>query len=152
MGGDGEHLVSHDQRGLARGATGDDRDAAAAGAGAVGRRLRLALDDRHVVVLDAELVGDDLGHRRLDALAVRRGAEVGDDLAARLDAHGRALRAERRHVHRRRLDVDADAETEQPALGTRGGLLGAERLVVEHLERLVERLERRDLLEHVAAR
>ena len=43
-------------------------------------------------------------------------------------------------------------DAEVPALGERGGLLLAERLVVEDLERLLERLERGDLLEHVAGR
>ncbi len=46
----------------------------------------------------------------------------------------------------------ADAHAEVATLGERGGLLLAERLVVEDLERLLQRLERGDLLEHVAGR
>ena len=68
--GDRQHFVAHGDGGLARRATGDDRGAAPARAGAVGRRLRIGLHDGDVLVGDAEVVGDDLGHGRLDALTV----------------------------------------------------------------------------------
>ena len=44
----------------------------------------------------------------------------------------------------RRLDVVRDAHAEVTAARARLGLLGTEGVVVEHLERLLERLERRD--------
>ena len=101
---------------------------------------------------DAEGVGDDLRHRRLDALTVRRGAEVGDDLPARFDPHRGAFGREGGRTHRARLDVDAAPESEQASVGASCGLLGPELVVAEHLDRLLERLERRDVLEDVAAR
>ena len=92
VGGDGEHLVPH---GLGRLPGPRRRRPPRCGLppvpGPYGVDCGVALDDRDVVVVDAEGVGDDLGHRRLDALPVRRRAEVGDDLAARLDPHGGAL-------------------------------------------------------------
>ena len=42
----------------------------------------VAVADDDLVEVDAEVVGDDLGERRLVALAVGRGAGVGGDRAA----------------------------------------------------------------------
>ena len=47
---------------------------------------------------------------------------------------------------RRRLDVVGDPHAQVAAGLARLGLLGAERLVVEHRERLLERLERGDVV------
>src|SRR5207247_4716536 len=56
-----------------------------------------------------QVVRDDLGERRLVALAVRGGPREGGDVAARLDAHDRALeRPEAAH-----LDVARHADAEQ---------------------------------------
>ena len=82
-------------------------------------------------------VADDLGHRRLGALAVRRRAGVDHHLAGRLDAHRRALpRAEAAD-----LDVGADADPDDPALVAGLLLLLAELRVPRDLQRLVERLD-----------
>src|SRR5437870_13408622 len=55
------------------------------------------------------MVRDDLGERRLVALAVRGGPREGGDVAARLDAHDRALeRPDAAH-----LDVARHADAQQ---------------------------------------
>ena len=79
-------------------------------------------------MLDAELLRDDLRHRRLDALAVRSGTERDGHLAARVDPHDRGLGAHRVHHPGARLDVQPEADAEQAAfVGERALLLGTER-------------------------
>jgi hypothetical protein len=78
-------------------------------------------------------------------------AEERDDFATRFHSHGRAFARKPRRLHRRGLDVDAHAKTEQAAFGARRCLLTAKRVEVEDLERLFERLQRRGLDERVAA-
>ena len=108
----------------------------------------VALHHDHVVQRHAEVLGDDLRHRRLDALAVRARPEQHRHRAARLDAHRRALHADRACRHARRLHVEPDPDPEQPAFVLeRASLLGPEGVVADDLRRLLERLGRRDMVE-----
>ena len=95
-------------------------------------------------------VGDDLGVRRLVALALRLGAHRDDDLAGQVDAdvgrlpHRRApALADGADPLRRgdaaHLDVGAQPDAEELAAVARIGLLRGERRVVDHLEGLVHR-------------
>ena len=73
------HLLGREPR---RG-PGIDRTATAARAGTEGRRVGVALHDADLRDVDADLVGNHLRHRRLEALAVTRGAHEHVDTAAR---------------------------------------------------------------------
>ena len=73
---------------------------------------RVAVVDDDLVEVGAEVVGDDLGEGRLLPLAVRRDAGEDRDLAARLDAHGRALA----RPEAADLDVGGEADAEVAAL------------------------------------
>ena len=113
----------------------------------------VALHDRDVVELDAELLGDDLRHRRLDALAVRAGTERDGHLPARVHAHDRGLGAHRVHHPGARLDVEPEPDAEEPAvLGERALLFGAERVVADDLGGLFERLRRAHHVERQSGR
>ena len=57
------------------GAAGDDQRAAGEGAPAIGRAVGIAVHDLDAVRRSSELVGDDLGERGAQALAVRRRAD-----------------------------------------------------------------------------
>jgi hypothetical protein len=113
----------------------------------------LALDHRHVVVVDAEHVDGDLGHGRLGARPGTRCPDVDRHLAIVMEADATALpeagldgRLLLRHPEpfavegRRepaRLDERRDADAEVPALLPEPFLLLAELLVVDHLHRFV---------------
>ncbi len=104
----------------------DGRRARRVGAEAVRRVVGVALDHLDVGHRDAELVGDDLGERRLVALALRLHAELEDRLAGRVHAQlGRVdhLQAEDVVLLRRpgadRLGEVRDADADEPALGAR---------------------------------
>ena len=56
-----------------------------------GRGVGVAVHDFHVVHVNADFVGDDLGEGGLLALAVRRGADKHVHLAGGVDAHGGAF-------------------------------------------------------------
>src|SRR5262249_5088512 len=97
-----------------------------------------------------ELVGDHLRHRRLVTLAERLAAGRDHDLAGQVHADVGALPeagapalAGRADPGRRRdaadLDVAREADPEVTALLTGRGLLAPEALVVDELERPVER-------------
>ena len=132
---------------------GDHRRAAAAGPAPERGRVGVALHDDDVVDVDAELLRNDLGHRRLDALPVRAGAERNGDRTARVDSHDRGLGTHRVHHPGARFDIEPDADTEQPPLfRERTLLLVPERVVVDDLGGLFERVGRARELECDAGR
>ena len=100
VGGDAPRLVLHTERRLEdRGPT-DGEAAASARAVAHGRVEGVAVTDDDLVEVHPELVGDDLGERRLVPLTVGRGARDRRHRAAGLGAHDGALeRAEAAHLH-----------------------------------------------------
>ena len=108
MRGNLHDLLADDLASLAGCSTGDDRRSASAGSWPVGSGLRVGLHDGDIFVGHTDGIGDDLGHRGLDALAVRRGGlprgvdpETGIDsldlraALARLSPDDRALLAMR---------------------------------------------------------
>ena len=143
---DGHDAVAQDRRRLANrpgrhgAATAARRPGTEAGEGGV------ALNRGNVLDVGPEGVGGELDHRGLDAVAGRPAGDVDVHLARGLDADGRRLggvvaesRSGRLHVGRQ-----ADAQIPTPLAGL--GLLRPERLVVQHLQRLLERLERGDVV------
>ena len=106
------------------------------------------MDDLHLADIDTELVGDDLGEGGVMplAVAVRSGHHI--DGAGGVDPHGGGFiqtdtRAERT-CHRRRGDaagLDIARQADAAVFATLGGLgtAGLEALVVDHLQRLVQR-------------
>ena len=123
---------------LARGAgdrrAGVRRDAAPARAHADGEELRVARHDVDVVQAHAELRRADLGEGGLVALALRGHPDGHEDLAARVDAHLRALVGPDAGA----LDVAGDAEPDPPGRPVLRGPAGAELRVAEELERALE--------------
>src|SRR5439155_22711289 len=112
----------------------------------LGGRFGVAGHDLDVLDRDAELVTHDLREGRLLALAVWLGADVGADHAGGIDAHDRAVVQPAakpdgsRHLggaEAADLAVGRDADAQVAPFFAPFGLLGAELLVVEHLERLV---------------
>ena len=103
----------------------DHRAAAPAGARAERRRRGVALHDGDVVDVDAEAVGDDLGDRGLQALAVAAAAHQRLHLAVHADADDGGLA---RHVaHRHARTARRTARGRSRAAGPRAracGLLG----------------------------
>ena len=141
-----QDLLPHRRRRRVRRAAGDRRGPAASGAGAVGRAGGVVLDDADVVEGDAELVGDHLGDRGLQALPVVPGAGVDVDLAARLDPDRGGLGRQDAEPELR-LDVARQPDTDQPALVPQLLLLLAEGVVADQLGGLLQRLGRADRLE-----
>src|SRR5207249_9403072 len=80
-------LAGHHRGGRAR----DRRAPRRVGAEAVRGGVGVALLDRHVGGGDAELLGDDLGERRLVPLALGLGAHAQDGLAGRVHTQLRAV-------------------------------------------------------------
>ena len=150
MGGDPDRLLPERLRGEDGRAPADDGAPARVGPGAGRRRRRVAVDDPHVLQPRTELLGDDLGERRLVSLAVAREAEGRRHRAPRVHAHRGALgagvdrRAGRRGDRRadaRQLDVPRDADADEPLLRAREHLLLARARVVRHLAGALERLD-----------
>ena len=135
-GGDDPRLVAHlagDQRG---GRAGDRRRAAAVGAEPERRLVGVAVDHLDVGRRDADLLGDDLGERRLVALALALHGDPDDGLAGgvhpQLAAVGHA-EAEDVHVLARAgadgLGEERDADAHQLAARPLLGLLPAQLVV-----------------------
>ena len=133
---------------LDRGAGAHVRRAAAVRAVAERRALGIRVLDDDVLHRDAQLVADDLGVRRLVALALRLGADGDDGLAGQVDldvgglphrgapalADGADPLAGRDAAD---LDVGAEADAEELAALLRLGLLPGHVGVARHRERLV---------------
>ena len=130
---------------LDRGAE-DGAAATSAGAERVRRFARVTLVDRHRVEGDTEMLGDELRGGGLDALSVRSRSEVHVDTAARLDADVGRLGGVGPH-RGLRLDVEPDADPEQPSRLELLLLLAAESVVVDHRGGLLQRLRRRHMVE-----
>ena len=139
---DGQDLVAHPGCRGPGGSPGDHGAAAPAGAEPV--RRAVALMQRHRLHAHAELVRDHLGDCGLEALAVRARSHVHAHGAVGLDPHDCSLRAQCTPADRRRLHEQAQADPQEPALGAGPGLLGPERLEVEHGRGLLQRLGRGD--------
>ena len=88
-----------------------------------------------VLDVHAHLVGDDLGHGRLDALPVAAGAHVDVDLAAGLDPDGGRVGAQ---VSALGLDVQGQPDADQAAFGAGPFLVLAELLVADQLGGLLQ--------------
>ena len=128
-----QHLLLEQPRGQRRGAAGEHRAAARIGAGAVRDGGAVALQDLDVLDAGAELVGDHLRQRRLQALAVRGDAEAAvtapvesrrivAGLGAGVDRHARRRRDARADAGQ--FGIAGDADAEEPAFGSRAfGLL-----------------------------
>src|SRR5207247_10475533 len=74
-----------------RRAAADDCAAARVGPGARGPGGGVAVDHAHILELRAQLLGDDLGQRRLVTLAVARSEEHTSELQSRVDIVCRLL-------------------------------------------------------------
>ncbi len=110
----------------------------------------VAVDDVDLSGVDAQPVGDDLGERGVEALAVRRGAAVDGHRARRVHAHDARTRrsppAGRRRPGRRRARAPGRRSPSRWRTRSRGRCpcsrsspARAERVEVEVLEQLVER-------------
>ena len=99
----------------------------------MGGAERVAVTDRHDVRLHAEVIGDDLGERRLVALAVWARTRDRGDGAGALHAHHTALPAERG-----RLDVEREPDADQLAAAAPLGVRAAQRGVVGGVERALK--------------
>ena len=128
----GPDLVEReDQGGAANG-----QATAAAGAIAVGRVAGIAMVDDHLVEIGPDVVGRELGEGRLLPLPVRR--DTGEDrhFAPRLDPHGGAFPGSKPTD----LDVGGEANAEVAPLLAQLVLLLPQPLIVDQLQRPVERL------------
>ena len=131
-----------------RAATGHRR-AASPGPPAEGCLAGVTEDDLHVFERDSEPLGHHLRERGVLALPVRMRAERDGHLAAR--SHPEVRRLVRRHVDADRvpearavaglLGVRADTDPAVDALRAELLVLLSQRIVVDQLERLLERLE-----------
>ena len=136
-------------------AAGHRRRPAPTGAGQAERRdARVAVADADLLERHAELVGRDLGQRRLVTLTVghllgvhRHGAVGLEHRARRLAPHHPAGPRHHRLLEvgrsRRRLDERGEPEAEDAPLGARRGLPRGPVLEVGDLERALERRARR---------
>ena len=114
---------------------------------AIGRGVGVAVLDLDVGDREAQLLGDDLGERRLVALALRLDADPGEDLARRVDpdlARVEHLQAEDVEVVGRPgaddLRERADADAHQLAALARFSACSRRRSVVaDHVHRQLER-------------
>ncbi len=147
--GDGEDLLLQQDRGVVdRGA--DHRAAAApAGARTVRRGFGVALVDGDVVDVHAEVLGRELGGGGLETLAVRPRRDVHVDAAVGRDAQMRGLVAVRAEV-RLRLDVEREPDAQEASVGACAGLLGAEGVVPDRVDTLLERLLGRHVVDELA--
>ena len=145
-------LVGHLDRRLGERLAADGQRARAVGAQAERAGAGVAVDRRRPDVgRGADAVGDDLRERRVEPLAVRRGAGVGGDRAGRVHAHDRRTRrsrpAGRRRSGRRRATAPGRRSPCRSRSRCRGrcpalaqlGLLAPERVDVDVREQLVER-------------
>lgn len=123
------------------GGTVDRTAAAPAGAEGVRGLAGVALVHLDVVERYAEVLADELRGGGLQPLAVLSGAEIHRDAAVGLHADVRRFGAVRPH-HALRLDVQADAEAEEPPGVALLALPRAEPVVVDHRRGLLERLRR----------
>ena len=114
---------------------------------AVGGGVRVALDEVHVLDVDAHLVGHDLGHGRLDALPVAAGAHVHVDLAAGLDPDRGRRRSRRAAPGCGSMYRDSPMPSRRPSARA-CFLVLAELLVADQLGRLLQALLRADALVH----
>ena len=148
--GDREHLLLQEDRGVVH--RGADHRAAPAPTGArpVGRRFGVALMHGDVVGVHAEELGGELRGGGLEPLAVRARGDVHVDVTVGCDAQVRGLVAVgpeaglRLHVHR-------EADAEQSPCGLRLRLLGAEVVVADDGDALLERLLRRHVVDELPA-
>ncbi len=147
MRGGVEDFFPHFARRKGRCTAGQHHAAAGIGPGTAGDARAVALQDADVFETGAEMFGDDLGERRLKALAVRSNAEGGGDGAGRIDAHDCRLGAGiDRHAGRDRdaradageLGVAGDADADPAAGGARLFLFGAQRVVADRGAGLVQ--------------
>ena len=137
------HLARDDRHRPARHRCG----AAAVGAEPVRGLVGVAVAHLHVLGRDPELLGDDLGERRLVALALGLGAEADHRLAGRVHAQvGPVVHRQAEDVHvLARPGADAlceerDADPHQLAAGALLGLLAAQVVVARDVHRDLHRL------------
>src|SRR5262249_58973241 len=97
------------------GSTTDRLRSAAEAADALLHDACVAVQDRHMLVRDAELIRKHLRERRLVALSVRRCAGRGADTAVTFDGDLRMLPATRRQRRRRTETADLHVHREPDA-------------------------------------
>ena len=139
VGGDRQDLLTGDERGLANGSPEDGPAPAPAGPEGVGRGVGVALVHRHVLGLDPQVLGDDLGGGRLEPLPVGSRAQVDGDMTVGLHTDLGRLRSVGAHAGLG-LDVEPDPEPQAATGVERPRLLDPEPRVVDHRHGLVERL------------
>ena len=142
LGLDLEHLGGDALQPLLKPAGGDvdggaGRDDAAGGerTHAIGDERGVARPEDDLLGRDAEEVGHHLGHRRLQALSVRRAARIDDNIALGVDLDLRTLE----RPHARALDVGAEPDPAPDALHGRFRAPPAVSFVLHQLENLLER-------------
>ena len=146
--GDDLDLVGQHFRRRPRRAAGDHRLTASRRARSEAADGAVAFENRHVLIGHADPVGDDLGHGRRGAVALRMGAERGGDLAGRLDPDRREVAGHRRHLPGGGggFDIGGDPQSEIAACLTRFGLFLAERRNVEMGDQLFETFSGADIV------
>ena len=149
MARDLDQLGANFSRGDQRGAAGNHQRTAGESAPAVRRAVGIAVHDLDHLGRDADLVGDDLGERRAQPLAVRRGADARLDEAGRIDGNddcfpaGRDLHAARRECRAAvagAFGKRRKANAEMAAFGARLFLALAESGHVDRFHRHFQRL------------
>ena len=153
-----EHVVAQRLAGLPRRLAADAGGARRPGAAAVRRVVGIASDDAHPLNRHAERRGDDLRKNGLGALPLFGDAGLADHGAGSIELQRRAvLRGDARAADavegRRRIghfDEGGKADAAMNAARAQLRLLGAQRLVIHHLENLIERRMMRQAFEFQA--
>ena len=149
-----------DLGGLKRRLAADAGAARSPGAAAIGRLVGVAEDDAHLFHGHTEHAADDLRRERLRALPLFGDAGLADHRALRIEPYRDAiLRGDfgAAHAIERRarigdLDEARNADAAVDVLLAQARLLGAQCVVVHHLEQLVQRLMMRQKLKTQAPR
>ena len=146
VGGQLASLVADLPRGHRRRGTRDRGRARAVGPEPIRSGVGVAVFDRDVIGRDAELLGDDLGIRRLVPLALGLTADAEERLAGRMDAQlGTVVHLEPDDVEvvgrpgAHDLGEAADANAHELAAGPLLGLLSPELRVADEVHRLAQR-------------
>ena len=134
LGGEFDRLVAHHRRGDMHRAAGEHGRARRMRADAVVDQVGLAVDHAHALVVDAERLGANLRHRRLEALPQRRAAGDQFHRAVGIDLDlGVVARAAAALLHE-----DRDAGADQFARGAAAFHVGLQLVPAEGLERLFQ--------------
>ena len=126
--------------------------AARAGAHAEAGHRGVTLHGGDIGDVHAERIGRELDDGGLQAVPRRAAGDEDRGVPGGLDANGGRFGGEVQRRWGRGFDIVRQPDAEEAPRGTGPGLFATERLVVEHRQRLLERLERGDVVVHEAAR